>query len=494
MDGLFETKNGRIIQDLGLSEKMYKLCSLNIEHEFEWSEMGMASAFGILWEQECRYCPEFKSWYVYRDGIWRRDEGGILVSECIKDFVRLLMLYLLEMEGDDDLIKKYSAFVARLGDRRMRDRIQKDATGELYLPATDFDSKPYLIACLNGVYDLRDFTFRESRWDDFITMQTRFNHTIDRAVKCDRWEQFISEVCCGDEDKMDYLQRALGYSLFGSGREECMFILWGKTTRNGKSTLLNTIEYLLGDYAKVAPVGLICRTERGGRDYESASPTLVGLKGKRFVTMAESNEYGKLDEEKIKQLTGGEEISARALHQAPITFTPQFKLWLSCNDLPSVSDMSLFASDRLRVIEFTRHFSASEQDKSLKEIFMDSSAMPGIFMWLVRGYKKYLSSGLDMADSMATVVQQYRAANDLVGMFVDLKCERVTDENEGDVKYNSLTSTKELYAAFKSWSRSEGLNLISNRKFIAELERAGFQKTRGTGNVVCIVDLRLKTI
>ena len=138
-----------------------------------------------------------------------------------------------------------------------------------------------------------------------------------------------------------------------------MFILHGKTTRNGKSTLLNTIETMLGDYAKVAPVGMICRGDRQ-KDAEAASPTLAGLKGKRFVTMSESNEYGKLDEEKIKQFTGGEEISARALYQSAITFKPQFTLWLSCNDLPMVTDKSLFASERIKVIEFNRHFSPAE--------------------------------------------------------------------------------------------------------------------------------------
>ena len=122
---------------------------------------------------------------------------------------------------------------------------------------------------------------------------------------------------------------------------------------------------MLGDYAKVAPVGMICRGDRQ-KDAEAASPTLAGLKGKRFVTMSESNEYGKLDEEKIKQLTGGEEISARALYQSAITFKPQFTLWL-CNDLPMVTDKSLFASERIKVVEFNRHFSPEEQDTHLKD-------------------------------------------------------------------------------------------------------------------------------
>lgn len=284
MQELFQTRNGRVIMDEDLSSKMYLIKMYHPEKAdsdssgFEWSEMGMANLFGMLYLREARYCPEHRSWYTYHEGAWRRDEGSILVSEKIKDFVRLMILYCGEIE-DDDLRKSYTNFVNKMGDRRMRDRILKDATGELRISATKFDSNPYLINCLNGTYDLTNCSFREHKWDDFLTMQTAFNHTVSRDVKCERWEKFIAEVTQNDEDKADFLQRALGYSMLGMSNEECMFILHGKTTRNGKSTLLNTIETMLGDYAKVAPVGMICRGDRK-KDAEAASPTLAGLKGK----------------------------------------------------------------------------------------------------------------------------------------------------------------------------------------------------------------------
>lgn len=473
---LFELSNGRCIMDEDLSDKMYIIKSYHPERAdetssgFEWSEMGMANLFGMLYNREARYCTEHKSWYTYFEGAWRKDEGAILVSEKIKDFVRLMILYCGEIT-DDDTRKAYTSFVNKMGDRRMRDRILKDATGELRISATDFDSNPYLINCLNGTYSLEDYSFREPRWDDFLTMQTRFRHTVRRDVKCKRWEQFIDEVTQGDKDKADFLQRALGYSMLGMSNEECMFILHGKTTRNGKSTLLNTIEYMLGDYAKVAPVGMICRGDRQ-KDAEAASPTLAGLKGKRFVTMSESNEYGKLDEEKIKQLTGGEEISARALYQTAITYHPQFTLWLSCNDLPMVTDKSLFASQRIKVIEFNRHFTPEEQDTHLKDELTSTEAMSGIFMWLVRGYIKYKENGLTMSKSLSEVVERYERDNDLVLQFLENRCVRLTDysDNRTDAK-NNIIKAKDLYQAFKLWAKSEGAYVLSARKFNAEMER-----------------------
>lgn len=466
MQELFETRNGRVIMDEDLSTKMYKIKQYHPEKAdetssgFEWSEMGMANLFGLLYSHEVRYCPEHKSWCTYFEGAWRKDEGAILVSEKIKDFVRLMILYCGEIT-DDDLRKKYTSFVNSMGDRRMRDRILKDATGELRISAVEFDSNPYLINCLNGTYSLEDYSFRESRWDDFLTMQTNFRHTVRRDIKCERWEKFIDEVTQGDKDKADFLQRALGYSMLGMSHEECMFILHGKTTRNGKSTLLNTIEYMLGDYAKVAPVGMICRGDRQ-KDAEAASPTLAGLKGKRFVTMSESNEYGKLDEEKIKQLTGGEEISARALYQSAITYKPQFTLWLSCNDLPLVTDKSLFASQRIKVIEFNRHFTPEEQDTRLKDELTAPEAMSGIFMWLVRGYIKYKENGLAMTDSLKSVVNKYERENDLVLQFLESRCEHKEGVN---------IKAKDLYNSFKIWAKSEGAYILSARKFNAEMER-----------------------
>lgn len=244
------------------------------------------------------------------------------------------------------------------------------------------------------------------------------------------------------------------------------------------------------DYAKVAPVGMICRGDRQ-KDAEAASPTLAGLKGKRFVTMSESNEYGKLDEEKIKQLTGGEEISARALYQSAITFKPQFTLWLSCNDLPMVTDKSLFASERIKVVEFNRHFSPEEQDTHLKDELCEQSSMSGIFMWLVRGYIHYKERGLAMSGSLKSVVTKYERDNDLVLQFLENRCERVPEESSPTV-----IKAKDLYNAFKIWAKSEGAYILSARKFNSEMERhpEWFDRKSTSSGYATYCGLKLKEV
>ena len=466
VSSLFQLVDGRYIADKHISDKMYRLKEIRPESGQEDStnysrdESGMAELFSELYENDTRYCPERKSWYTYEGGCWRKDSEALLVSNKIREFVRLMAMYCGEIP-DEDVRKSFLTFVGKMGDRRFRDRLMKDARDNLSISARVFDSNPYLINCKNGTYDLQNLEFREHNWKDYLTMQTNFDYTVQEDVRCERWEQFVKEVTCNDEEKADFLQRALGYSILGTSKEECMFILHGKTTRNGKSTILGAMHYLLGDYASVSPVSIICKSDRA-KNAESASPTLAGLKGKRFVTMAESNQYGRLDEETIKQLTGGEEITARNLYESTMSYLPQFTLWLSCNDLPAVYDKSLFASDRVKVIEFNRHFGEDERDETLKDQFRTPEAMKGIFTWLVAGYFKYVRFGLKMPPEMQKVVKKYERDNDLMLQFLEEKCQK---------EAGSFLKAKSLYDSYKIWCRSNGYFIPTANKFNAELER-----------------------
>ena len=465
-DELFQLSNGRYIVSEEISKKMSYIKSVHPETPFQenstpypWDESGMAELFAECYQNDTRFCPEAKSWYTYDEGKWTKDVGSLLVAAKIKEFTRLMSLYCGEI-SDEETRRKYMQFVAKMGDRRFRDRLMKDAADSMRIEAERFDAHPYLINCKNGTFDLKHLQFREHHWDDFLTMQTAFDYGL-REIRCDRWEQFVREVTEGNEEKADFLQRALGYSILGTSKEECMFILYGKTTRNGKSTLLSAIQHMLGDYATVAPVSLICTQYRNPEGSGAANPVLAGLKGKRFVTMAESEASGKLDESAIKQFTGGEAIKARELYQAPITFTPQFTLWLSCNDLPRISDRSLFASDRIKVIEFTRHFAESEQDKDLKDLFRTQDAMRGIFAWLVEGYFKYIRFGLTMSEDLRKVVKQYERDNDVVLQFLEDRCQM---DPEASVKGS------DLYVAYKIWAKSAGYPVRNQKSFYAAIQ------------------------
>lgn len=465
-DEQFVLSSGKVLKSPDASRKMRIIAEehpeISIPKEgvgYAWNEIGMAQLFARCYEEDTKFCAEAKSWYTYSDGAWRKDTGALLVSAKMKEFYQLLLIYSSEIK-DEDLRTKYIKFIGTIGDRRFRDRMLKDAADDerLAISASRFDANPYLINCKNGTYDLQTMRFRPHDWHDYLTMQTNFDYTV-KDIVCPRWEKFIDEVTEGDKEKAKYIQTAIGYSMLGIANEECMFILHGKTTRNGKSTLLNAVEYLLGDYASVSPVSIICRSDQS-RNAEAANPVLASLKGRRFVTMSESNQYGKLDEEVIKQLTGGEEITARNLYESASTWLPQFTMWLSCNDLPAVSDKSLFASERIKVIEFNRHFSAAEQDKNLKTEFRSKEAMQGIFSWMIKGYFHYKRFGLVMPEKMQTVIDQYQRENDLVLQFLEEKCQKSDEDIRG----------KMLYDSYKIWCKGNGYHAWSAKKFFAEVD------------------------
>ena len=289
-------------------------------------------------------------------------------------------------------------------------------------------------------------------------------HTAERAITCPECGKPVKERCTFDERGLMVENHAF---CDDDNHNGC---LWGGAWPYNHRNIENNK-----------------KRELMQKDAEAASPTLAGLKGKRFVTMSESNEYGKLDEEKIKQLTGGEEISARALYQSAITYKPQFTLWLSCNDLPLVTDKSLFASERIKVIEFNRHFSPEEQDTHLKDELTSSEAMSGIFMWLVRGYIKYKENGLAMTDALKSVVNEYERENDLVLQFLESRCDRKEGVN---------SKAKDLYNSFKMWAKSEGAYVLSARKFNAEMERhpEWFDRKSTSSGFVIYWGLKLKEV
>lgn len=466
---LFEIDKGNKVLNFSEyeSEKLIKLTEIKPERPsdkmvpFDREEMGFSDLFAMLYDKECRYCTEWKTWMVWNGSKWVVDVGGIDVMEKLQGFAQIMNIYSACIK-DKETRESYVKATYKLYKRRFRESIMKDAETNLKISADKFDADPYIINCQNGTYNLKTREFYNSRYDDYLTYQTNFKFTVDRSVNSDRWLKFIKEVTQEDTAKADFLQRALGYSLLGRSNEECMFILYGKTTRNGKSTLLNTLQKMLGDYSKVAPVGMICKGSRK-KDAESASPTLAGLKGKRFVTMAESNEYGRLDEEKIKQLTGGEEISARALYQSAFTFTPQFTMWLSCNDLPAVTDKTLFTSERLKVIEFNRHFTRDERDVHLKDELLEPGNMIGIFNWLIDGYEAYEKRGLEMSSELLKVIDRYEADNDSVLTFLLTKCKQ--SENA------EILETR-LFRAYSRWSKEYyGYCQLNAKRFRNEMAR-----------------------
>ena len=230
----------------------------------------------------------------------------------------------------------------------------------------------------------------------------------------------MNDIFCGDTELIRYVYRALGYSLSGINNQECLFIFLGETTRNGKSTLLNTFAYLLGEgngYSRNADVASL--GQRKTANGSAPSSDIARLRGARFVVASEPKADFVFDEGRIKTFTGNDTITARMLYQNDVEFKPTFKIFIGTNNRPNVNDDSILESFRLRVIPFSRHFSAEEQNKFLKEQLKEQSALDAFFMRCVQGFNEFMRIGLAEPDVVLEATAAYQTQGQVFQIFLD---------------------------------------------------------------------------
>jgi putative DNA primase/helicase len=419
------------------------------------NDIGVARLFFDLHGLELRYVVESKSWYAYDGRRWAKDEGGLKAMELCKAFVEAYGAYMETAVTEEE--KNKAKFVANLTSRKRREGILSDARSIAPMSLTLFDRDKSLFNVQNGTYSLADMALRPHNPGDFITKLARVKY--DETTRCDRWERFIGEIMCGDVETARFLQKALAYCLTGETPLECFFILYGDTTRNGKSTLIETVSYLFGDYARTIQPQTLSRRSPDG---SSASPDIARLKGARLVNMPEPERGLELNIALIKQLTGGDTYTGRHLHENPIEFRPEFKIFINTNHLPSTADDTVFSSDRVKIIPFDRHFEPNEQDTGLKKQFRSTGCKSAILNWLIEGYRLLMTEGLSTPRRIEAAVAAYRQETDIVGaFFMDTT---VPQEN-------SRISTGVLYKHYTVWSKANGYRTMNSKCFMAEIRK-----------------------
>jgi putative DNA primase/helicase len=300
-----------------------------------------------------------------------------------------------------------------------------------------WDADPYLLACQdNRVVDLHTGTWRPGRQSDRLTMQTAAPY--DPSARCPRFEQFMDEVTGGDRACAHYLQKSLGYSVTGDISEQCLWFLYGPGS-GGKTTLLRTIAKTLGSYAYTAPFSTFLKDQHTS----SVTNDLATLHGKRFVPASEVRERARLDEGRIKSLTGGDDITARFLHQEFFSFRPRLHLWLAVNQKPIVTDESIGFWRRVRLIPFTQRFPLMPGLEAELE-----SEMTGILAWLVRGCLLWQAEGLVAPAAVTVATMEYEEDSDPLADFLRMTCEFDDDASIG---------AGEFYRVYVAWAERSGI-------------------------------------
>lgn len=445
------------------------------------TDMGNANLFADFFGDRARYMKQKNCWYVYDGRVWQPDEGELAVRALIKQLAQLLARYCSRI-SNDALRESMNACVMRWHSRRGRHEILNDAQDVHPLLPEWMDENPMYLNCLNGTLDLSTGVMHPH---DPADLQSRIcGADYIRGVRCERWEQFVLEVMrkssgqlsADDETealrKAKWLQRIMGYAMTGDTRLECLFMLYGASTRNGKSTMMETMLKLMGSY------GVSIQPESLGLRPGGAAPSedIARLEGARFVSASEPDKRLQLSASLLKTMTGNDTITARALYQNSFQYKPRFKLFLNTNHLPSAGDITLFESGRVQLLPFERHFDPHEQDRGLKNFFSQPLCLTGILNWCVEGLQEFQEHGFSFGEtpeSARRMLALYRSENDHTGCFVQ-ECLKPED--------GSVLRSSDVYKRYVKWCEENGVKqetAVVFRRELSSFYRLGKARIKG---------------
>jgi len=429
------------------------------------TDAGEAEALAIIFGDKLRYDHTSRHWLCW-DGVrWKRDEDG--EPERLALETARARLAAAAMCGDADQRQRLASW-ALTCESSYRRRATLEAAESLRPLATtsaQYDTDPWLLACANGVVNLKTGELRPGRPGDMLTKSTGV--AFDKDAPCERWLRFLDEVFAGDEELTRWINRSIGYSLTGDVGEQCFFLCYGDGS-NGKSVFLEVLRTVLGEYATNTPFSTFEASLKG----ERAIPNdVAALRGARLVTASEVADNRRLNEERIKSLTGGDPVTCRFLFGEWFTFRPAFKLWLAANHKPQIRETTRAIWRRVRLIPFQRHFSPDEEPGLMATLKAEAS---GILTWAVAGCIAWQADRLGTAKSVDDATESYRKESDIIGIFLD---EKTTAKDGQDGKAAKVTAG-ELYEAYKEWCEKNKHAPLSGTSFGRRMTERGVERTK----------------
>jgi len=403
-----------------------------------------------LYGERIRYIDKIHDWYLYQpsEHRWREDPKAIRVQELAKSVYKKYQRELLTDINDKDF-KNWANSIKYCASGRGIAGMVKLARGipGILLDHEELDKDPYLLGAKNGVIDLRTGELRDGKPEDLITRQCK-TFFCARMPHCPTWEQCL-EQWLPDEEVRDYFQKLCGHALIGAQQHHIFVIHYGEG-RNGKGTAMRALQQVLGSYSAVPHMSLIVANQTKEHDTEKAKLFRV-----RLAIASETDRKVSLKESDIKNLTGGDRISARGMRQDPWEFNPSHSLWLCTNHLPEISGRDDAIWSRIKVVPWLESFLGKE-DPDLDEKLRKEA--PGILAWLVQGCLAYQEHGLEEPAMVKKHTLRYQTSEDRIKAFLDEEGFRFNPEKE--------TSAPNLMDTFSTWCDQEGLN---HREHLADL-------------------------
>lgn len=404
--------------------------------------------------------------YHIKSAGWKIWDGKRWVDDNMSKIEIWTSQTLRELFKGEEEHRKWAKSCER---RAVRMSSIKDAEPLRRIDRTEFDYDLNLFNCKNGVIDLRDGKVLPHSRDFMITQISPVEY--DPFATSPVWDAFLESIFRDENDAVDhelikYIQKAIGYGLTGEMTEQVMFFFVGGG-RNGKSTFINTIQHIMGDYSRQTNTNTFIKKQ----NESAANNDIARLFGSRFVSAVESEEGQQLSESLVKQLTGGEKVTARFLNQEFFEFTPQFKIYFTTNHKPIIKGADEGIWRRIKIIPFNVTIAKEDIDRHLNEKLFNE--LPGILNWMIRGALMWRKEGLGKVAAVDASTDEYKQEMDLVEPFLDAECFLHPD---------AKIEAKELFFKYERYCQEYGDFSLKNRTFYRMIESKGFKKKRGGKN------------
>ena len=444
-----------------IRKSAYAVQSRTAGKMYRFDDTGNAERLFDAFGDMLRFCYTEKKWLYYFEGKWCTDNIGYIrqladSATMLQEQERVLYAH------DEDMLKAFDRHLKK--SRSFAGKTNMIREAEHYAPILpqNLDRNKAVIGAKNGIIDLKTGALLPHDREAYLTKQCPFAYNPD-APEPALWLQFLSDIFGGDPYMLDYIQKCVGYSLTGSTSEQCAFFLFG-TGRNGKSTFLEIVRGILGDYAtNIQPQTIMVNPKSGN----APSSDIARLKGARLVTSVEPNEGMRLDEGLLKQLTGDDVVTARKMFSEEFEFKPEFKLWMATNHKPLIRGTDTGIWRRIHLIPFEVQIPLEKVDRHLKYKLVKEAE--GILNWAVQGCIRWQNEGLSMPQKVLDAVREYQHEMDVISSFLDACC----TVGEGTVK------ASQLFAVYAKWASDHNEYCMSSTKFGTEIsKRDGISKKK----------------
>ena len=428
-----------------------------------FSEDHLAHAFVCAHADTLRYCARWRTWFYWLGTHWTRDN-----TLLIRDRVRILC-HQAAQHAEKNMPLKITTAASIAAVERL-------AQSDPRVACTDdvFDADPDGLNTPDGIVCLKTGHIFPPDPSSYCTKVTRVGPAPEGA-RPHLWLRVLDDVTNGDQAFIDYLQSVCGYMLTGDTREHALFFAWG-TGQNGKSVFVNTLRYVLGDYATSTPMDTLTAS-----NHERHPTDLADLRGARVVTAQETEQGQRWAESKIKQMTGGDPIKARFMRQDFFEYVPQFKLIIAGNHRPSLNAVDVAMKRRIHLLPFTVTIPEVKVDRHL-EIKLRAEA-PEILRWMIDGCLAWRRNGLERPDVVLIATGDYLESEDTLGLWL---AECATKSPDAQARAG------ELYGSWQGWCNRNGEPCRSKKWLTQQLLDRGFESARAGKGVRVIRGLTLR--